>query len=319
MIIHTPRLCSEAVFLEGHDASTEPSHQIECRPIVTKGPPLVEAGSKDESGKVQVNPVDEPAERGESESADSEQATVIARNADRSDDVLGDVPHQALTSHVDRDDLSEALEGEFEEVEIGYILDPTTGAVRQATAEEMDLALKDGATEFAIDADLGPEGDDMADDEVEALLLGKMEDMAKVMRESISQALQDGRPDDTPLRDAPPEGNTDDDRPVPNIVSAIQEALEKAKRPASDSNKPTLDLSRLRAMLKDSLEARGKAEREVLGAEEHSKLLEAFQKSYQWLEEDNNDGHGAAPTGSADGGDRSEGVESDAKSVHDEL
>lgn len=36
MIIYTPRLCSEPVFLEGHDASMEPSHQIECQPVVSK-------------------------------------------------------------------------------------------------------------------------------------------------------------------------------------------------------------------------------------------------------------------------------------------
>lgn len=36
MIIYTPRLCSEPVFLEGRDASTEPSQQIECQPVVSK-------------------------------------------------------------------------------------------------------------------------------------------------------------------------------------------------------------------------------------------------------------------------------------------
>jgi hypothetical protein len=36
MIVHTPRLCGEAVFLEGHDTSQEPSSTIECRPVVKK-------------------------------------------------------------------------------------------------------------------------------------------------------------------------------------------------------------------------------------------------------------------------------------------
>lgn len=36
MIIHTPRLCSEAVFLEGRDSSAEPSNIIECQPVVSK-------------------------------------------------------------------------------------------------------------------------------------------------------------------------------------------------------------------------------------------------------------------------------------------
>lgn len=44
MIIDTPRLCSEAVFLEGRDSSTEPSNQIECQPVVTK---LRSSGSVD--------------------------------------------------------------------------------------------------------------------------------------------------------------------------------------------------------------------------------------------------------------------------------
>lgn len=36
MIIHTPRLCSEPVFLEGRDSSAEPSNMIECQPVVNK-------------------------------------------------------------------------------------------------------------------------------------------------------------------------------------------------------------------------------------------------------------------------------------------
>lgn len=38
LIIHTSRLCTEPVFLEGHDASSEPSSLIDCRPVVRKLP-----------------------------------------------------------------------------------------------------------------------------------------------------------------------------------------------------------------------------------------------------------------------------------------
>ncbi|KAK4058354.1 Aspartate aminotransferase, cytoplasmic [Microbotryomycetes sp. JL221] len=330
MIIHTPRLCSEAVFAEGRDASSEPIHQIECRPVVSKSRSTVDSAPRQHLG--------EEAGRGAAQlnhdstsptSLDSSHSTAGALGSDPADtatmhddgspeDMLGEVPPQSVETEANRDALSDALndqmlhhpdhdetaldhDEDFEVVEIGYILDPTTGEVRQATTDEMDLALKDGASEFVIDADFGPEADDLSDVEVERALVEKMEDMAKVMRESIANALnnaqdvKDGAEEqDEAAADIAGDSQDDyaedskDGRTVSDVFAAVQSALEKAKRDASinrPGQKPTFDLSRLRAMLKDSLGARNKLEHNVLGAEEHSKLLRMFQKTYDDVNE----------------------------------
>lgn len=36
MLVHTPRLCGEPLFLEGHDKSHEPAATIECQPVVRR-------------------------------------------------------------------------------------------------------------------------------------------------------------------------------------------------------------------------------------------------------------------------------------------
>lgn len=45
LLLHTPRLCSEPVFIEGREDSTEPASIIECRPVVDKIIPVVDASS----------------------------------------------------------------------------------------------------------------------------------------------------------------------------------------------------------------------------------------------------------------------------------
>lgn len=72
MIIHTPRLCSEALFLEGRaDAfASEPASHIECQPVVSKLRSTVDASPKSPPASI------DPLAEGKTEAHAEKEPTV---------------------------------------------------------------------------------------------------------------------------------------------------------------------------------------------------------------------------------------------------
>ncbi|GAA6010187.1 hypothetical protein JCM11491_005382 [Sporobolomyces phaffii] len=244
LLVHTPRLCAEPLFLEGGaDDSSEPAAAIECRPIVSSDVharlSAVAAAKNDDDGDGDGRPTlleysDEQPKRDGSDAEDRGTAVEagstgsLATPAAAADDRT-----HVRDSHGHDDD-----EFEYVDATVTVVYDPETGEI-----ESVETAIDaDGADDdFAFDDDLRGDDDDdeedrsrvtaadhlrepptrgtnrRDDDDDDAgrsrrqseqrISVDQLEDMVRLMADSLSAAMKDsssGRTRDRDLADPPP-------------------------------------------------------------------------------------------------------------------
>ncbi|GAA5880028.1 hypothetical protein JCM1840_005295 [Sporobolomyces johnsonii] len=140
MLIHTPRLCAEPLFLEGANKNAQPASSIECRPVVSKL-----------SGKV----VGKDGLEGEDEGRDGERGrrTLDERNAalhppepflnpqqhasasaSTSDDNAAAPPSSPASNSAD-DHPHESEHDHYVDATVTLVYDPETGQIESAVTE----------------------------------------------------------------------------------------------------------------------------------------------------------------------------------------
>ena len=115
MIIHTPRLCSEPVFLEGQDRASDPTSIIDCRPVVHHLQTLVDPPKPPAAPPVEVALDPIPATEPALEAADA------GKGAD-----AGKTTGKGAGSLLDKDG--------FEVLHVVY--DPETGTIQATDARD---------------------------------------------------------------------------------------------------------------------------------------------------------------------------------------
>lgn len=116
MLIHTPRLCTEPLFLEGRTDEQDPENVIECRPVV------------DEATARMLLPAEPPLDTADAEQAAPETSIVLTGDAvEEAAPIISD--NDALQGS-SSDEPTELGEGEFEtELVATIVYDPTTGEI----------------------------------------------------------------------------------------------------------------------------------------------------------------------------------------------
>ncbi|BGP14420.1 Protein OS-9 [Rhodosporidiobolus nylandii] len=136
MIVHTPRLCNEPLFLEGQLKHQEPAATIECQPVVRKLPAQLPQGKVGES----ASPVEEAAPpateqlhahvAGERYTAEAPPSPEPASPPSPDTHRLGDSSAAASAEH---EHLSnDPLDGE---AMLTLVYDPETGEIESAVTE----------------------------------------------------------------------------------------------------------------------------------------------------------------------------------------
>lgn len=196
MLIHTPRLCAERLFLEGRTDTVAPAAPIECQPVVRQLPKEI-AGEEEATSSVQkAATTDEGVVRTELDTPE-EPAPLVAPSEEP-------VQPEQLDEHLDDDQedfVDDASYEEEQETMLTLVYDPETGEIESAVTDSgedvfLDSALRrmlfgeDDATEIAAtDVRSGqsrneeePHGHMEAD--------GGIADLRQLIHDSISDALR---------------------------------------------------------------------------------------------------------------------------------
>lgn len=155
MLIHTPRLCAERLFLEGRTDTVAPAAPIECQPVVRQLPKEI-AGEEEATSSVQkAATTDEGVVRTELDTPE-EPAPLVAPSEEP-------VQPEQLDEHLDDDQedfVDDASYEEEQETMLTLVYDPETGEIESAVTDSgedvfLDSALRrmlfgeDDATEIA--------------------------------------------------------------------------------------------------------------------------------------------------------------------------
>ncbi|GAA5967512.1 hypothetical protein JCM8115_004071 [Rhodotorula mucilaginosa] len=200
MLIHTPRLCAERLFLEGRTDTVAPAAPIECQPVVRQLPKEIageeegatssvqKAATTEEDGVVRTEP-DTP----------EEPAPLVAPGEEEM------VQPEELDEHLNDDDDQEEHffdDESYEEQEtmLTLVYDPETGEIESAVTDSgedvfLDSALRrmlfgdeDDADGTAEAESVQPQSGEEAQVHMEAE--GGIPDLRQLIHDSISDALR---------------------------------------------------------------------------------------------------------------------------------
>ncbi|GAA5865277.1 hypothetical protein JCM3774_004918 [Rhodotorula dairenensis] len=203
MLIHTPRLCGERIFLEGRTDNAAPAAAIECQPVVRQLPKEIsgdETASPAPTEKVAKTEQDQADVPDQHDSMSSEADPVPSSAQDER--IQSDNLHEHLEDgHEHLDDGSDQyFEDGYEEQEtmLSLVYDPETGEIESAVTDSGEDVFLDSALRRMLfgddDAEVVP-GDDhgplhnhvvQAADGVDASLA----DLRQLIHDSISDALR---------------------------------------------------------------------------------------------------------------------------------
>ncbi|BGP30636.1 Protein OS-9 [Rhodotorula toruloides] len=299
MLIHTPRLCGEPLFLEGHNSHQEPAATIECQPVVRKLRP--------EGGLVDGRTGD-----GAPGLAEKEEQTVEAKTAG---EPVGNAPiHPDPPSpHPDTDtfasppstDSTDPLSPLLEsEATLTLVYDPDTGEIESAVTEVGEDVF--GGSELRRQI-IGEDGAPAAGARREGgATVQSLEELTKLMHDTIAQALrQHARAHDGPAaapaaRLAPAQQQQQqqhqpalpaENAAVEALLTAIRKASSSSSSSSSDSTSPQEGNSVVHPGLHQYLQGFQKEKRTlqvppqaVLGSEAHQKLRSGFGRVWDQVE-----------------------------------
>ncbi|GAA5933273.1 hypothetical protein JCM1841_006575 [Sporobolomyces salmonicolor] len=215
MLIHTPRLCAEPLFLEGVNKNEQPASSIECRPVVTKlsGQGAGREGLEGEGeggrrtldeGNAALHPPEQflnPQQHASSSSSSSDAARPSSPDAQD--------PHQPQHHLVSStDDQTQEHEPEHDhdvDATVTLVYDPETGQIESAVTEVGEEVFAESDLRRLLYGDEGEEGAGAAapggaeqggggarrEARDEPVTMQGLEDMVKLMRETLANALRD--------------------------------------------------------------------------------------------------------------------------------
>ncbi|GAA5914328.1 PRKCSH domain-containing protein [Sporobolomyces salmoneus] len=238
LLIHTPRLCAEPLFLEGADKSSEPASRIECQPVVSKlpDPNHQQQGDVKALDEVEGNEAENKQEQGEGGGEDQAQNEMGA-------DSTNEMKEEPLVAAPPPDQGIDETETEHDYVDATMMLvyNPETGEIESVETrldDSLTVAAAGGGNEelrrrvFGGDTREGESEKPKEEEEEEKhrVKVDKLEDMVRMMTESLTKAMEDSH------RPSPPNHEDPSSPPPP---------------PNSDSNsdsadgKPQLDVMKL--------------------------------------------------------------------------
>ncbi|BGP68921.1 Protein OS-9 [Rhodotorula toruloides] len=306
MLIHTPRLCGEPLFLEGHNSHQEPAATIECQPVVRKLRTQAEGGLVDGQTGGKAPELAEKEEQ-EVEAAAGEPVA----NSPIHPDPPSTQPDTASPPSPDAPDplspLSSLLESE---ATLTLVYDPDTGEIESAVTEVGEDVFGGSELRRQIigEAEAGAEGGQGVRREGGATVQS-LEELTKLMRcaislmhDTIAQALrQHAHPQDGPAaapaaRLATAQQQQQPALPAENAVEALLAAIRKASSSSSsssssDSTSPQEGKPVVHPGLHQYLQGFQKEKRTlqvppqaVLGSEAHQKLRSGFGRVWDQVE-----------------------------------
>ncbi|GAA5952949.1 hypothetical protein JCM21900_001527 [Sporobolomyces salmonicolor] len=213
MLIHTPRLCAEPLFLEGANKNEQPASSIECRPVVTKlsGQGAGREGLEGEGeggrrtldeGNAALHPPEQflnPQQHASSSSSDAARPS----SPDAQD------PHQPqhhlVSSADDQTQEHEPEHDHYVDATVTLVYDPETGQIESAVREVGEEVFAESDLRRLLYGDEGEEGAGAAapggagqggggarrEARDEPVTMQGLEEMVKLMRETLANALWD--------------------------------------------------------------------------------------------------------------------------------
>lgn len=144
MLIHTPRLCAERLFLEGRTDTVAPAAPIECQPVVRQLPKEI-AGEEEEATlsavqKAETTTEEEGAVRTE---VDTPEEPLVASGEEQA-------KSEQLDEHLNEDDdqeqyFDEESYEEEQETMLTLVYDPETGEIESAVTDSGENVFLDSA------------------------------------------------------------------------------------------------------------------------------------------------------------------------------
>ncbi|GAA5979534.1 hypothetical protein JCM11641_005425 [Rhodosporidiobolus odoratus] len=302
MLIHTPRLCGEPLFLEGQSKHREPASTIECQPVVRKVRELLPEGSGDA-------PSTRPEETG-THSAETVEAPPPhpASPPPLNDDEAANSPPPPSPEETPRTADSPDQAEESDDVQVTLVFDPETG--------EIESAVTDLGEDLFVDSELKKQlfgtGDD-ANERGQGLRAGvegdgettvqMLEELAKMMHDTLAEALRshvnppaDGFEGnvgeaDAPARNQPVIIHANDagidfgDDPIQKLLRAIKHAASTSSSvvggEAPGDNKLESGLRKYLDSFKRKKETVQVPRAAIIGNEAHEKLKRGFERRHE--------------------------------------
>ncbi|GAA5966599.1 hypothetical protein JCM3765_005670 [Sporobolomyces pararoseus] len=201
LLIHTPRLCAEPLFLEGAGKSSEPASTIECQPIVSKLP---------NPEREQISSTPEATDQGEVGRAKSEGTEEESRQGESlGETLLVDQPVLAndglsTSDHIPEGVKSE-LDAEYVDATLMLVYNPETGEIESVETTVGDSLGGGGDNELRRKVfgggDKGENGklpgeSDSREEQKKPISVDRLEDMVRLMTQSLAEAMKntDRRP-----------------------------------------------------------------------------------------------------------------------------
>ncbi|GAA5976619.1 hypothetical protein JCM10908_005571 [Rhodotorula pacifica] len=324
MLIHTPRLCGEPIFLEGRTANVAPAAAIECQPVVRQLPKEL---SGEETALAQAEADMEDV------NANAQPDSPVQEQVSSADAPID--PVQSGDLHEHEAENQEPYFGEsYEEQEtmLTLVYDPETGEIESAVTDSGEDVFLDSALrrmlfgedeQEAAGADAAPQrGNAPAPAEAEAGIA----DLRQLIHDSISDALrtyaaQGGPPvapageaaaaaapaQQPPRHAAPPLLHQPLDEVVQSLLAAVRSPHDQAdsqappgsqqgeqqqqqqvpRRGASTKLQP--GLHKYLQQFERERKTVQVLQKAVLGSDEHERLKQRFAQRYEPHEEEEQD------------------------------
>ncbi|BGP06587.1 Protein OS-9 [Rhodotorula toruloides] len=323
MLIHTPRLCGEPLFLEGHNSHQEPAASIECQPVVRKLRAQGEGGLVDGQLSEEAPALAEKVEH----TVEATAGEPVANAAIHPDPptTQSDTASPSTDSTDSLSPLSSLLEAE---ATLTLVYDPDTGEIESAVTEVGEDVFGGSELRRQIIGEDAAGGEGGQGERREGgATVQSLEELTKLMHDTIAQALrQHAHPADGPaaapaarLAPAQPPQPHQPALPAENAVEALLSAIRKASSPSSDSASAQNDKPVVHPGLHQYLQGFQKEKRTlqvppqaVLGSEAHQKLRSGFGRVWDRVE---GEGEGERAEEGGDG----KGEERVKEHVKDEL
>ncbi|GAA5835144.1 hypothetical protein JCM9279_007210 [Rhodotorula babjevae] len=303
LLVHTPRLCGDPLFLEGHDKNQEPAATIECQPVVrriqehlpeqvapTAAPP---PPAEPQTAPVDL-PLDPPAQH------DARAHAVDADDAHDQDARAEDL-HTALDELLDTEGTLTLVydpdSGEIESIvsDLGEDVFVDSDLKKQLFADMVQAAI--GGDEGGLDG--AGQGDRRGEDEDETeeapvqrdkTTEESLENLAKLMHDTLAEALRaHARPDDERRQAAPLGHAAPPAAAAPDPIASLLDVIRRATNPPSpDAERAQKAAPPMHPGLQKYLDNFSKEKRTVrvppeavLGSEAHERLRARYARRYE--------------------------------------
>lgn len=144
MLIHTPRLCAERLFLEGRTDTVAPAAPIECQPVVRQLPKEIAGEEEEATSSVQKAATTTEEEEGVVRAEiDTPEGRLVAPEEEPA-------KSEQLDEHLNEDDdqeqyFDEESYEEEQETMLTLVYDPETGEIESAVTDSGEDVFLDSA------------------------------------------------------------------------------------------------------------------------------------------------------------------------------